>query len=199
MRPGSHPAGPPATTGPRSCNLFFGVFPPPPVREAMAAQVARLRDDAPVRGRWSDPQRYHVTVQFLGRFPFAATQSPDAEPLAAIRAAAASLPAPAFDLRVDTTGSFARSRVGWLGFTHPPAALFALWKGLGEALDQSGAPHDAQPHYIPHVTVLRDAKERWPAQAIAPIPWHVDMLVLARSREGPGAYELLESWPLSSP
>jgi len=196
MRPDTRHAGPPSAADTRSCNLFFGVFPPPQVRAAMAAQVERLRETSPVRARWSDPLRYHVTVQFLGRFPIAATLAPDTEPLSAIRAAARAVTVPAFDLHLDTTGSFARSRVGWLGCTHPPASLLSLWHCLGEALDALGVSRDSATHYVPHVTVLRDARQYWPAQAIAPIPWRVDALVLARSREGPGPYEALESWPL---
>ena len=149
-----------------------------------------------MRARWSDPQRYHITVQFLGRFPVSATRAPDAEPLAAMRVAACAVTAPAFELQLDTTGSFARSRVGWLGCSHPPASLLQLWQRLGEALHAHGAPRDTAAHYVPHVTVLRDAVQCWPAQAITPIRWRVEALVLARSREGPGPYDVLESWPL---
>jgi 2'-5' RNA ligase len=196
MDTGPRQHGTPPAAYARSCNLFFGVFPPPLTREAMAAQVARLREAAPVRGRWSDPLRYHVTVQFLGRYPVAATQAPDAEPLAAIRAAARSLVAPTFELQLDTTGWFSRSRVGWLGCTRPSDGLVALWRGLGEALGARAVAHDAAATYVPHVTVLRDARQAWPVQAIAPIRWPVSTLVLARSRGGPGPYEALETWPL---
>lgn len=198
MRTGPRTAGLPPPGG-GACNLFFGVFPPHAAREAMAAEVARLRERAPVRGRWSDPRRYHITVQFLGRVALAPSVGLDTPPLAAMCAAARQVCVPAFDFCLDTTGAFGRSRVGWLGCTHPPAGLHELWRQLGNALDAQGVPRDAAPAWVPHVTVLRDARAGWPVQPIAPIPWRVSELVLARSNPGrPDAYEPLHAWPLAS-
>jgi 2'-5' RNA ligase len=197
MRTGPRTVGLPPPQSGGACNLFFGVFPPHAVREAMAAEVARLRERAPVRGRWSDPRRYHVTVQFLGQAMLGPDACLDSPPLAAMRAAAGQVRVPTFDLCLDTTGAFGRSRVGWLGCTQPPAGLLELWRQLGAALDARGVPRDAAPSWVPHVTVLRDARDGWPVQPVGPIPWRVSELVLARSHPGrPGAYEPLQAWPL---
>lgn len=198
MRTGPRTAGLPPSPDAGACNLFFGVFPPHAAREAMAAEVARLRERAPVRGRWSDPRRYHVTVQFLGRVASGACVSLETAPLAAMCAAARQVRVPAFDLCLDTTGVFGRSRVGWLGCTHPPAGLHELWRQLGDALDAQGVARDAARSWVPHVTVLREARDAWPVQPIEPICWRVSELVLARSNPGrPGAYEPLQAWPLA--
>ncbi|QSX78150.1 RNA 2',3'-cyclic phosphodiesterase [Agrilutibacter solisilvae] len=185
---------PPASA---ACHLFFGLFPPAPVRDAMAGQVARLRAAAPVRGRWTDPRRYHLTVQFLGRFDEAAP-APMPAIFAAAERAADGTGVRAFELQLDTTGAFARSRVGWLGCSQVPEELTALWRALGQALDAHGVPRDAAPSYAPHVTVLRDVREPWPGRSFPPITWRVPELVLARSRLGSGQpYEPLRAWPLA--
>lgn len=174
------------------CNLFFGLFPPPRVREAMARAVEQLRATTPVRARWSDPRRYHVTVQFLGRHA-----QTDPATLAPLLAAAGTVDAPGFDLQLDTTGTFGRGRVGWLGCAAASPGLHVLWQALGAALDAQSVDRDRAAAYTPHVTVLRQARDAWPTRAIEAIGWPVDAFVLARSpREGGQPYEVLHRWPL---
>jgi 2'-5' RNA ligase len=174
------------------CRLFFALVPEAAVRARIAAAVAALLDRHRPRGRRVAPQRYHLTLQFLGDFPGFP------EPLAdAARAAAARLRAPAFDLRLDIAGCFARHPAlpWWLGCRHAPA-LQGLWNALGEALAEAGVPVRSG-RLAPHVTVLRNASRALLAEPLTPVHWPVRDFALLLSRPGSGQpYAELGRWPL---
>ena len=172
--------------------LFFALWPDPELRDRIAAVVTQLQRDHPSGGRRLHPDRYHLTLQFLGDF-----QPLEPSLVDAACRAAGSLQPTAFALALDQAGSFARAGVVWLGPRQVPGALQQLWDALGDALAAAGVPVQSAPAFAPHLTVLRNARKPLSPTPIASLHWPVSEFVLVDSVSGslPG-YRLLGRWPL---
>lgn len=169
--------------------LFFALWPPAPVRNALAAaaQGVRAFDGA---GRPVPAAKYHLTLHFLGGWP---TMPEDV--IERVRAAVQSVRGRAFHLVVDRAGGFREARVGWLA----PAGnsgLDALWSELRRALDEAGVVRRADARFTPHVTVLRGMRAEPACVDVPPVSWPVDGFVLVHSHDG--RYEVIERWPLDA-
>ena len=172
--------------------LFFALWPDTELRDRIAAVVTQLQRDHPRGGRRLHPDRYHLTLQFLGDF-----QPLEPSLVDAACRAAGSLQPEAFALALDQAGSFARAGVVWLGPKLVPAALQQLWDALGDALAAAGVALKSAPVFAPHLTVLRNVREPLPPTPIAPLPWPVHEFVLIDSVSGSEpAYRLLGRWQL---
>ena len=132
--------------------LFFAVWPPEAVRVRLWRALAPLREAAP-DVRWVSPERYHVTLRFLG----------DVAPSVVPRltaAAEALAPEPAFPARLTRTGTFPRRgvpRVHWVGVRADP--LRRLRHRLDEALATKGVRRDRD-RFSPHLTIGRPGRGR---------------------------------------
>lgn len=127
--------------------VFFAVWPPESVRTSLWRALAPLREAAP-DVRWVPPERYHVTLRFLG--DVAATAVPRLT-----GAAEALAPEPAFPARLTRTGVFpARGipRVYWVRVRADP--LRHLRHLLDEALAKRGFPAGGD-RFSPHLTIGR--------------------------------------------
>jgi 2'-5' RNA ligase len=173
-------------------NLFFALQPDAATRTALAAAAARLAKLAP-RGRWIKPERYHLTLRYLGEYA--------AEPLAAIAAARAladGLRARRFQLLIDRAGSFGgRCAPCWLGCSRAPDELVRLAADLETRLHGAGwAP--ARASFVPHLTFLRGAEAPLAAAIEPPVAWPVHDFVLVASRISPPApHQVVGRWPLA--
>jgi len=180
--------------GPRHAparRLFFALWPEARVRAGLVRAVDGLLEGHPRAGRRVNPERYHLTLQFLGEI------APDAwdATLARVGGAAATVRSAAFELVLDEAGSFGGARVWWLGTTHAPDGLRVLWQALDEALRAVGQPLRAEHGFSPHLTVLRDARRRLAPTPVAPVRWPVADFVLVDSQP-PAPYKVLARWPL---
>lgn len=171
--------------------MFFALWPDEALRQRIDEATQHLAAAHATRGRRLSPQRYHLTLQFLGDFAPLLPSVVDG----AI-AAAEDVRGAAFELSLDRSGNFGGTRVGWLGPTRTPAGLQQLWEALGRALAGRGVPVRSTATLTPHVTVLRDMRQPLPAAAIPPLPWAVDEFVLIDSRPGHGDYAVRHRWPL---
>lgn len=172
--------------------LFLALWPDAALRQRIAATTTQLAAAHGIRGRRLQPQRYHLTLQFLGDFP-ALGQAP----LASAMAAADRVRVAAFELSLARASSF--GQVGWLGPEDLPAGLQQLWDTLGLALAEHGVRTRPAATWIPHVTVLRDMRQPLPPTVIPPLSWSVDRFVLIHSQPGRNAdYALLHHWPLQA-
>jgi RNA 2',3'-cyclic 3'-phosphodiesterase len=168
--------------------LFFALWPDGAVRSALAAAARPLLDEC--RGRRIPKRNYHLTLAFLGGVPETG--------LDALRAAAATVRAEAFDLRLDVHGHWRGPEVAWLGCSAPPPAARALGDALWAALAPLGFQPDPRP-FTPHLTVLRGCRAcDWPGP-VAPVDWPVRDFALVRSQTLPDGprYDVVDRWPLS--
>lgn len=172
-------------------NVFFGLVPDEATRTQMARAVERLRTAHGGRGRWLKPERYHMTLHFLGSF----AELPQ-ETIESACAAARNVEAAAFDMVLDRAGHFPQG-VGWLGCARTGAPLQSLWVRLDQSLTHARVTTQGHASFVPHVTVLREARPLLPAQPIVPIAWPVREFVLIDSVLGPSSeYRPLGRWQL---
>jgi len=163
-----------AVPGPH--RLFFALWPDAALRAQLADAADRVEAEHAPGGRALRPERYHITLQFLGEF------SPlPAGLVEAACAAAGRVPFEPFDLVLDRVGSFSGSRVWWLGCSDVPHALQRLHGTLGAALAADGIPVRAHPGFTPHLTIRRNVRRQTAPRPIAPIAWRVDRFVLIDS------------------
>ena len=182
-----------ASPPPGRHRLFFALMPDEALREAMARIAADLEATQPGAGRRIRPERYHMTLRFLGGFDSLAAGLLDT-----FRAAAGTLPLEPFTFHLDRAGSFRnRSIPWWLGCADVPPPLAALQGALERSLGASMLPLAPAPAFVPHVTVVRDARRPLPSLAIGPLEWNATELVLVHSDAAAGhAYARLGSWAL---
>ncbi|SFF39291.1 2'-5' RNA ligase [Fontimonas thermophila] len=172
--------------------LFFALWPSAAVRQACAEAARGLRMRMQPTGYLSPPDRYHITLLFLGDFV-------PADKEAAARQAASLVRSPPFALRLDQAGSFRNRAIPWwLGMRELPPQLERLHERLRDAMLRVGVTPDRM-RFVPHLTVVRDAGKPLPPTPVTPIDWAVDEFVLVRSRldRNPVEYELLGRWPLT--
>lgn len=173
--------------------LFFAIWPDEAVRRACTETARELRLKMQPAGYLTNPERYHITLLFLGD-----TVPPEQE-RAAIEAAGRVRLAP-FRFHLDVASSF-RGKQGlwWLGTRENPPELTRLYEQLHEALMSIRVVPERM-RFVPHLAVLREARKPLPPTAIGAIDWPVTHFVLVRSRLDlqPPHYEILERWPLAS-
>lgn len=194
----SAPGGPPRAVpgaGDAQARLFFALWPPPAVREALGAAARALCDCC--GGRITAADSIHLTLRFLGDTPVAAERE-----LRAAGAAAASA-GHRFALRFVRLGVWPHNGIGWAGVEAVAPELVALRARLEAALDRCTLPpashRERTRPFVPHVTLVRRAQPpRTALPEIGAIDWPVDGLLLVRSRLGRSGprYQVLDRWSL---
>ena len=170
---------------PATERLFFALWPDRTVRGALAAYARDLQREC--RGKRVPPQNLHATLAFIG--------NTSAEKLDAIRAAAAKVAVPAFDLRIDRPGYWQHNTIAWAGCETVPADLQRLADELRAALVSADVKFDDKP-FVPHVTLLRKANRPQRFPSLVPIAWCARSFVLVRSNPQTDgtAYEVIGTW-----
>lgn len=146
--------------------LFYALWPDESTRAAL------MRLQAPLQGRKTSPQNFHITLAFLGAQPAAL--------LPALQAILDCLPEPDFALILDSIGYFNRHRIAWAGVREVPEKLCMLQRVLIRELVQHDILPDMQSSFKPHVTLARDA----PAPldiSFEPIRWQANRIALIHS------------------
>lgn len=185
----------------RAMRLFVGIGLPPPAAEALARVGERLASAARDL-RWSQPESWHVTLQFLGQ-----TRDNQAACLAENLAAIRATPVP---VRIAGLGFFDRAGVFWAGVELTPE-LLALEQKVVAATRRCGfLPEDRA--YSPHITLAR-AKGRAAVRALDPVKAALERsrialraeftapeFLLYESFPGPGGsrYEIRARFPLTA-
>lgn len=140
-------------------------------------------------GRRIRDEQLHLTLAFLGDVPV--TRLPDAT------RAAGQVEEGAFRLRFLEPGCWPKKRVAWVAPNETPDRLVALVEALTSAVKQTGFGVEERP-YVPHVTLLRDARCNAAPDRLEAFEWKVDDFALVRSTLLPSGsrYEIVERWPL---
>lgn len=124
--------------------LFIAIQLPPAVIAELAPIAARLKF-AGDGLRWSTPETWHITLQFLGN------SSP--EQLACLMARIGALKLPPVSIQLDGLGSFDHAGVFFAGVKVTPK-LLSLQKHVVAATELCGFVSEARP-YQPHITLAR--------------------------------------------
>lgn len=179
--------------------LFVALWPSDQVRELLERAVRAARPTAPEL-RWSPPERWHLTVVFLGG---------PTVPLPGLAAALerALEGRPPLDLALDGWGVFPQTdqpgsgaSVVWAGVTGD--GLPELAEALADAARDVGVPVSSRP-FVPHVTLARARRRHDVSRTLRALGpalttgWRVDRVDLVESRpKGPDRYRTVRSWGL---
>jgi 2'-5' RNA ligase len=182
--------------GPR---LFVAVTPPDEARAHLSAAVAPLRE-LPGAPRWTAPERWHLTLLFLGTVPEARV------PRLREALGAAVVGTPPMTLRFAGGGRFGsrrRPQVAWAGIEGDVTPLTELAGRLGRAARRMDLPVEDRP-FRAHLTLGRwrpgapaeaDVVDRL-ADYRGP-DWPVTQVELLQSHLGPKPrYAAVETWPV---
>lgn len=161
---------------------------PTGLRSEVADGIRRWRD-LPAAMKWSDPDRIHLTLRFLG------DASPTALEHLHDRLADSASSADPVTLTPGTTGAFPRwerTRVVWVGFEEE-AALERLAAAVERDARAAGFEPEERP-FVPHLTLGRVKGRRGVRAAIDAVrgwrpgsgPEEVDEMILYESELGPG-------------
>lgn len=181
----------------RGKRLFLAIELPEYAKQSIAARI-----EPNLRGfHWVDPQRYHLTLKFIGDFPGQyQSRIEDALDPIAVRS---------FLLPIEGLGFFpprGRPHAVWAGVANGHPHLFQLQKKIEDALFNIGLEPEKR-IYQPHVTIarvnhaapetVRQFLKRHRDFATAPI--RVDAFHLLRSEQikGTRVYTRERSWPLA--
>ena len=167
--------------------LFFALWPDEEVRARLAVALESL---PPGTGRPVPLCNLHITLAFLGDI--------NEDQQRSLRAGAATIQAPAFDLVFSHLGCWPHAAVAWLAPENIPLALVELMAQLQSQCRDIGLKPDTRP-YHPHLTIARKVRQVRDVN-IAPIHWQIcsfSLMESARGRTG-SEYRALGHWPLIS-
>ena len=174
--------------------LFFAIFPDPDAARRIAALALQQRFEHGLRGRPLEISRLHTTLHHIGDYE----GSPAQDVLDKAYTAATSIALTPFEVAFDRVMSFgrkARANPFVLRGDKSVAALMALQKALGAAMDKAALPRQVERSYTPHVTLLYDDRSV-PVQAVETIQWKVHEFVLVHSLLGQTVHRHIGRWPL---
>lgn len=166
--------------------LFFAILPGRHLAGALHHLARPLTRRC--RGRPVPPRSLHLTLAFLGEVA--------PERLDELRHIGSQLPHAAGAVwRLDQVGSW-HGGIVWASGSQPCPALEQLAAALRSALAGAGFSIEQRP-YLPHVTLLRQARQPLPTHAIAPLLYPLRRVSLMASTLTPqGAhYRELAHWP----
>lgn len=173
--------------------LFFAVRPDAAAASAAAALADALRARHGLTGRPLARERLHVTLHFLGDHAELPPELVDGA-----RAAGRGVETAPFEVVFDRAESFGRGRRGGplvlTGSAGNPR-LCRFREELGAAMTTAGIGQDTRRDFRPHLTLLYDERPVAP-QAVAPIRWAVQELLLVHSLVGRSRHTVLDRWPL---
>lgn len=174
------PPPPRADRSPPTVRLFIALWPPPRVRQALAA--CRDATAWPAGAVPTASDKLHLTLHFIGSVPASQVDG---------IAAALQVPVQGIDLQLDTVERW-RGGLAVLRPRQPPPRLLQLHAGLAQVLQQLRLPVEPR-DFRPHVTLARRAATAAPAAPAAPLHWRASGYALVQSRPD-GRYRVLRRY-----
>lgn len=172
--------------------LFFALRPDAELLEKIARATQDLQASQLIHGRWLEPEKLHLTAQFLGDF-----LSPD-EVIARAREGAGTVRCAPFEFVLDRVETFPRRfNLPCVLRCAPPSeeSLREFARELADALAAAGlGEHLETRAYVPHLTIAYVDRELPKPMAIAPIRGQLCDFRLIDSSGG--AYREIARWPL---
>ena len=176
--------------------LFFALRPDAQVSGEIERAVAAIHASGCVRGRWVNPSKYHITVQFLGNH-----SGRPADIVERACAAAEQVSIAPFEVVLDRVATFGGHRKSPCILRCTPGserAVGILRSALGEALAAGGLGHLLEERFTPHVTIAYIEGRLGEPVTIEPIAWQVREFALVESRVAQPGHEALARWALPS-
>lgn len=174
--------------------LFFAVFPAPDAAGRIAQLAQTLRDNHGLQGHALKTERFHITLHHVGDHV--------GLPNDVVRAACQALDTvtlPPFEVSFDRVASFSgnpsKRPFVLRGDDAQLAALNACQQALGVAMKRAGLGRWVDARFTPHVTLLYDTR-LMPEQAVEPVSWRADRIVLVHSLLGQTRHVPLHTWML---
>ena len=173
------------------------------IRDVLGRAIALLQERLP-RGSWVRPERFHLTLVFLGHCSESQARGLSQaleEPFASSRA---------LNVELEGAGFFpsrGRPRVGWVGL-RPSPEILALQKGVRSTTDcVLGTSESTEGTFLPHLTVVRP-RIAWSAAvrrsfcetlAECRASWRIERGVLMESLlgSGPARYRVRQHFRFS--
>jgi 2'-5' RNA ligase len=185
---------PPPARAAQTDSLFFALYPDEAAAARLAELSARLRVEHSLKARTISPDRFHVTLHYLGAFA-----GIPADVVARACAVATGIALPPAEVTLHRVESFSgrRAKRPLVLSGNVGASLHALEHDLGAALEQAGLAVRHHPRFTPHVTLLYD-ETRVPPRPVAPVAWTAREFALVHSLPGKSRHEVLARWPLGS-
>lgn len=170
-------------------SLFFAILPGQQDAASIAALGERMNSQHALKGTLLAAHRLHVTLFDLGDY----AEVP-ADKVALASKAAASVPAPVFDIVFEKAMSYAKGALALCSDDDEGvSALKAFRQRLGEALADAGLKPARS--FTPHMT-LAYARRKLERHALEEaVRWSAGSLVLIDSHVGEGVHEVLGRWP----
>jgi 2'-5' RNA ligase len=173
--------------------LFFAIYPGPVALQQIERVAANLRAARTVRGRWTAPDKYHITARFLGDF------SDPSELMARAKAAALQVRGAAFEVTLDRIATL-RGRYQAPCVLRCAAqcesSIQALWQSLGAALSTTPEQEQTQRRFLPHLTIAYGDRMLDAPLAIEPIVLRIGEFVLVDSHQS--SHTVCGRWPLDA-
>jgi RNA 2',3'-cyclic 3'-phosphodiesterase len=171
--------------------LFFALLPSDQEREQLLEIAGSLHPAFP-GARWIRPQRYHLTLHYLGES--AGRREPHVQ---AARAAASGLQAAPFTITLDhlrMLGNPANPALT-LAASATGTAMEVFWRTLQAALIRAGFKQHLSHSFVPHLT-LGYVKPGQSDGIVAPVTLRPQAYHLVHSVQGQEDYEVLGTWPI---
>jgi len=170
-----------------TARLFFALWPAPEVQRALGDIASRAQREC--GGRAVPARKIHLTLVFLGDLP--------RDRATVLETLASAVKGSRFAMSVDRLEYWRHNRILWAGMDACPEPLQTFVARMQGSLNGAGFRCEQRP-YVPHITLLRNAR-RAPAKNYYPaIAWPADSFELVESapRERGREYQVLRSWPL---
>ena len=170
--------------------LFFALWPDAAVREALAAAARDAQTGC--GGRATAPDKLHMTLFFVGDIERSRVET--------LKTLAGAIEGRPFELAISAVGYWRHNRIVWAGSARCPSQLAALVADLQGKLSPAGMCTEDRP-FLPHVTLVRNARHPPRKKAIIPLVWSAHDFVLVESAPARGgvSYEVISRWPLTAP
>src|SRR5579859_1497234 len=162
--------------------VFFALRPPLPAVAAIATAAERLRGARRIVGKWTPPEKYHVTLNFLGTHA-----GVPAGLIEAATQAAGELAFAAFALTLDRASCFGRRRQSpciLLADAASASVLRDFCSALGARLRAHAVPFESAREFTPHLTLAYGECCAPTPLPIEPIRWQATEFALLRSDLG---------------
>lgn len=190
---GQSPPGRPGASRSGGHRLFFALCPPAIVER----QAASIADDYGKAFSLSAKPRLttlHVSVIGIGDY-----EALPEDAVFAARQAGATVEGAPIAITFDKIMSFRRqgkARPLVLCGEGGRKALTRLHVQLGVGMHNAGLPHNIDPHFTPHMTLLYDRKAVPPAKLDKPVSWAAPEFLLIHSVLGKTEHHIVDRWPL---